>query len=160
MIKEHKQIIIFLGLIWSLKMFNVLSVQYWITEKLYYKIAKLEVFKEKKRAFVLRFFFFSFFSFCLCKTKHAINVSIVAKFRHEEALRGMKITPLAKVQHYQGSFFLFIGRRRGIQNDIPTFYKFLQKKVSRLDKRNFLHLLNECRALPTWFMQITTPKVV
>ena len=45
------------------------------------------------------------------------------------------------------------------QNDIPTFSKFLQKKVSKLDKRNFLHLLNECRGLTTWFFQITTPKV-
>ena len=132
-----------------LKMFNVLSVQYWITKKLYYKIAKLGVFKEKKRAFVLRFFFHSFFSFCLCKTKHAINVSIVAKFRHEEALRGMKITPLAKVQHYQGSFFVhrkakghpwmklvseksIFGRNKEIAGRM-SYCKVLRSNMSRLE---------------------------
>ena len=41
-----------------------------------------------------------------------------------------------------------------------TQLAFLQKKVSRLDKRNFLHLMNECRGLDTWFLQITTPKIV
>ena len=76
------------------------------------------MFKEKKRAFVLEIFLFSSFSFCLCKTKHAINVSIVAKFRHEEALRGMKITPLAKVQHYQGSFFCSKEGEGASMNDI------------------------------------------
>ena len=40
-----------------------------------------------------------------------------------------------------------------------TFSKFLQKKVSRLEKRNFLYFLNECRGLTTWFLQITTPEV-
>ena len=44
------------------------------------------------------------------------------------------------------------------KNKIPTFFKFFQKKVSRLDKRNFLHLLNECRGLATCFLQITTPQ--
>ena len=34
------------------------------------------------------------------------------------------------------------------KNDILSFFKFLQKKVSWLDKRNFLHLLNESRVLP------------
>ena len=34
------------------------------------------------------------------------------------------------------------------KNDILLFFKLLQKKVSRLDKRNFLHLLNESRVLP------------
>ena len=46
------------------------------------------------------------------------------------------------------------------KNDIPTFFKFQLKKVSRLHKRNFLHLLNECRCLATSLLQITTPKVV
>ena len=35
--------------------------------------------------------------------------------------------------------------------NVPRFFYFLQKKVSRLDKRNFLHLLNECRGLTTWY---------
>ena len=46
------------------------------------------------------------------------------------------------------------------KNDILSFFKFLQKKVSWLDKRNFLHLLNESKCFATWFFQITTPKVI
>ena len=36
------------------------------------------------------------------------------------------------------------------------------KKVSRLDKRDFLPILNECscRGLTTWFLQITTTQIV
>ena len=41
------------------------------------------------------------------------------------------------------------------KNGIMEFFKFLQKKVSRLDKRNLLHSLNEYEW--TWFLQITTP---
>ena len=33
------------------------------------------------------------------------------------------------------------------KNEILSFFKFLQKKVSRLGERNFLHLLNEERKL-------------
>ena len=40
------------------------------------------------------------------------------------------------------------------------FFKFLQKKVYWLKKTNFMHLLNESRGFATWFLQITTPKVV
>ena len=46
------------------------------------------------------------------------------------------------------------------KNDIPTFSKFLRKKVSRLYKISFLPLLNECRGLVTLFLQITIPKIV
>ena len=35
------------------------------------------------------------------------------------------------------------------KNDMLEFFKFLQKKVSRLNKRNFLHLQNECRGFTT-----------
>jgi hypothetical protein len=43
------------------------------------------------------------------------------------------------------------------KNDILSF---LQKKVSRLDKINFLHLLNKCRGFATYCFQIATPKVI
>jgi hypothetical protein len=46
------------------------------------------------------------------------------------------------------------------KKDILTFFKFLQKKVSRRDKINFLHLLNEYIGFATQFFQITTPKTI
>ena len=42
------------------------------------------------------------------------------------------------------------------KNEILSFFKFLQIKVSQLDKRIFLHLLNESWGLATWFFRITT----
>ena len=46
------------------------------------------------------------------------------------------------------------------QNWHFDIFQISQKKVSRLDKRNFLYLLNKYRGLHTWFLQIITPKIV
>ena len=54
----------------------------------------------------------------------------------------------------------FVSTLHWPENDSLSFFKFLQKKVSWLGKRNFLHLLNESRGFATWFPQITTPKVI
>ena len=44
------------------------------------------------------------------------------------------------------------------KNEILSFFKFLQKKVSRLDKENFLHLLN-LDVFPHAFCKLQPPKL-
>ena len=53
--------------------------------------------------------------------------------------RGPRCTVTRLSQHYIG------------ENEILLYFKFLQKK-------DFLHLLNESRGFVTWFFQITIPK--
>ena len=62
---------------------------------------------------------------CVCKTKHAKNVycSEIPQWRSSKLERGeggMKITPLAKYQHYQGSFcfkyYNKVPNKQNIQN--------------------------------------------
>ena len=60
--------------------------------------------------------------------------------------RGPKSPDMGPSQHYIS------------QKWYSNISKFLQKKISRLDRRNFLHLLNDCRGLTTWFLQISIPK--
>ena len=46
------------------------------------------------------------------------------------------------------------------KNDTLSFFKFLLKKVSPLDKRNFMHLLNKSKCFVIWFLQLTTLKII
>ena len=45
------------------------------------------------------------------------------------------------------------------KNDILSFFKLLQKQVSWLDKRNFLHLLNESRCFAARLSKLQPPKL-
>ena len=74
--------------------------------------------------------------------KHPQNLWLLSR-------RGPRSPDARLSQHYNGPKMTF-----------QHFSNFCRKKFPGLKNENFLSLLNECRGLVTWFLQISTPKAI